>query len=577
MNLSHQWTRSGSANCGVPFGMLQIRPQMSSKKVVALVLSVGCLASTLVKGQSNYYSLRRRSLSGSPMFTDVTQRVFGGSSLSNPVQLNYGIAVTDVDNDGEFEIVVAGYDGPNLVLKYNKETSQLVNIAVNDPSSPYYNLRDPGGNAIGVAACDIDGDGNEEIYFLNTNQAYSGMATYSDKLFKLRNGKYEDILSDGINRNIASYFAGRSVACVDRNGSGRYAIYLANYARGNVGPHSLIEMDPSKSDIGRGVIALRNVGPEVGIAKFTGGRGVTIGPILNDNGRSDIFCDNENGPNFLFKNRGDGTFQDVAGLSGINDSNNHGRGLALADFNEDGNVDIVYGNWNGPHRLFIQEDVQGVKKFRNVAEGTPLEDPSPIRTVIAADFDNDGLLEVFFNNIAYRGAAPNRIFKIEPRANADPSIVELDIGDASEPQGRGTGGAVTDFDGDGKLELIVSHGESARQPLSIYKVGPGSQNAYLRVIPKTQFGAPARGARVVLITETGRRFLRVIDGGSGYLCQMEPVAHFGLGTESVASLEITWPDTSKVTLDLRGTPVNRQLIVEHPNKEMLSRQMRQEL
>lgn len=44
----------------------------------------------------------------------------------------------------------------------------------------------------------------------------AGMATYTDKLFKLRNGRWEDLLSDEVNRDVASRFAGRSVACVDR-------------------------------------------------------------------------------------------------------------------------------------------------------------------------------------------------------------------------------------------------------------------------------------------------------------------------------------------------------------------------
>lgn len=82
-----------------------------------------------------------------------------------------------------------------MVLKWNTELQQLENIAVDDPSSPYYALRDPRGNAISVVACDIDGDGREEIYFLNTNQAFSGMASYSDKLFKFRNGKYILLIS----------------------------------------------------------------------------------------------------------------------------------------------------------------------------------------------------------------------------------------------------------------------------------------------------------------------------------------------------------------------------------------------
>lgn len=88
------------------------------------------------------------------------------------------------------------YNGPNLVLKYNHTQNKLVNIAIDDINSPYFALRDRQGNAIGVTACDVDGDGREEIYFLNTNNAYSGR-TYivmfglrylirRDKIYRLR-------------------------------------------------------------------------------------------------------------------------------------------------------------------------------------------------------------------------------------------------------------------------------------------------------------------------------------------------------------------------------------------------------
>lgn len=73
---------------------------------------------------------------------------------------------------------VDSYNGPNLVLKYDKEKKRLVNIAVDNRSSPFYALRDRQGNAIGVTACDIDGDGREEIYVLNTNNAFSGTVHY---------------------------------------------------------------------------------------------------------------------------------------------------------------------------------------------------------------------------------------------------------------------------------------------------------------------------------------------------------------------------------------------------------------
>ncbi|XP_035462630.1 cartilage acidic protein 1 isoform X2 [Scophthalmus maximus] len=501
-----------------------------------------------------------------PMFSAITRTVLPPDYDNNPTQLNYGVAITDVDGDGDLEIFVAGYNGPNLVLKYDKQRKRLFNIAVDNRSSPFYALRDRQGNAIGVTACDIDGDGREEIYVLNTNNAFSGRATYSDKLFKFRNGRFEDLLNDDINehRDVANRMAGRSVACVDRKGTGRYAIYIANYASGIVGPHALIEMDEAASDLSQGVIALSSVAEQAGVNKFTGGRGVVVGPIVSQT-LSDVFCDNEYGPNFLFRNNGDGTFTDVAQQAGVEDPMQHGRGVALADFNRDGKTDIVYGNWNGPHRLYIQQNNRK-QKFKDIAS-QKFAMPSPVRTVIVADFDNDNELEVFFNNIAYRGPSANRLFRVSRREHGDPQIEELHVGEASEPEGRGTGAVATDFDGDGRLELLVSHGESAAQPLSVYKVNQGSTNSWLRVIPRTKFGAFARGAKVVVYTKKTGPHTRIIDGGSGYLCEMEPVAHFGLGKDVATNVEVYWPDGRSVARPLEPSEINSVLEIHYPRDE----------
>jgi len=252
----------------------------------------------------------------------------------------------------------------------------------------------------------------------------------------------------------------------------------------------------------------------------------------------------------------------------VSDSFEHGRGVMLSDLNKDGKIDIVYGNWNGPHRIFIQtEDDAGNIKFRNIASDEFAE-PSPIRTVIAADFDNDGNTEIFLNNIAYRGPAPNRLFQVQRGIiGQDPQLKELNVGDALEPYGRGTGGAYIDLDGDGRLELILSHGESAEQPLSIYRVNSKlsdrSDHGWLQIRVLTVQGAPARGAKVNLFTTDGTQS-SVIDAGSGYLCQMEPKAHFGLGAATPIRVEVVWPDTTMQALELGPSDINSQLTVVHP-------------
>jgi hypothetical protein len=179
--------------------------------------------------------------------------------------------------------------------------------------------------------------------------------------------------------------------------------------------------------------------------------------------------------------------------------------------------------------------------------------PSPIRTVISADFDNDGYEELFFNNMG----EPNRLFAY--RAGAWKAI---DTGEAWEPDGAGTGAAVGDLDEDGQLSLFIAHGEATVQPITLYSP-PENGHAWLRVLPLTERGAPARGAIVTLIGETQTQ-RRVIDAGSGYLCQMEPIAHFGLGENPVIKqIEVRWPDG---TIAKISSPKANQLIrVPHPS------------
>jgi hypothetical protein len=84
---------------------------------------------------------------------------------------------------------------------------------------------------------------------------------------------------------------------------------------------------------------------------------------------------------------------------------------------------------------------------------------------------------------------------------------------------------------------------------------------WLRVRPLTTTGAPARGAHVRLETDAGRQ-VRIVDGGSGYLCQSEPVAHFGLGDATPRRVTIRWPDGRERIVD--DPEPNATLDCAHP-------------
>jgi hypothetical protein len=383
---------------------------------------------------------------------------------------------------------------------------------------------------IGVAACDVDRDGYEEIYFLNTD-TYSGTKKYSDRLIDLEGNKFLDMFEIEKNKEDLNLTAGRSVVCVDRKGNGEYGLYISNYG----GPTRFYEIDDKK---------IKDKSVSLNLDKVTGGRAVVSGHILTD--RSDIFAANERGANFLLKNN-NGVFEDVAFDYRVDDVIQNGRGTALSDILYRGRLDIISGNWQGYHRAYALKDNQ----FEDIGN-SKFDKPSRIRTIISADFDNDGYDEVFMNNIA----EPNKLFRIKENGVFEEIILETGL----EPDGFGTGAAVADIDNDGILELLVSRGESKEQPLTLYKAKVDKQSKYLRIKPFNKFGAPARGATVTLLTNQ-RKHSKTIDAGSGYLCQMEPVAHYGIRkNEKNFKVEVKWTDGTKNLIKI--TSLNQTVTVK---------------
>ncbi len=451
------------------------------------------------------------------MFIDCGERIAG-----NRPHTGHGVTVTDIDGDGVFEFLVSGTGMANRVLKW--DGGRLVDIADST-------LADSAALTTCLIAGDIDGDGREEIYACS--QEHDPGEGQADRLFAPFGAHWHDLFSRPENAEVAENATGQVVACLDRTGRGRYG-----FAVGSAGdPLALYELDSR----GR----LINTAEDAGLDVAVDARALVALALVSD--RMDLFVHVDGGANCLFRNLGDGSFEEVATRRGLADPRQRGRGLAIVDAGGSGLLDLLCGVWHGSHRLFLQRAGGGF------SEEAPAEMslPSHTNSVIAADFDNDGFPELLFLN----HGQPNRLFAMRHE-----EWTAIDVGDAAEPRGLSTGAAVADIDSDGLLELLVNHG-GGHQPLSLYKAAP-NPNGWLRIQPLTAAGAPARGA-LVTCTGGGRVQRRVICAGSGYLSQMEPVAHFGLGAIRRAErIEIRWPDGAEAVI--HSVPVNRVITVPHP-------------
>ena len=161
-------------------------------------------------------------------FLNITDQI-----VENEFRLSYGVSVTDVNKDNKYDFVVTGFGFKNLALSY--KDGKLINIVNENIFSDEFR------RTIGVAACDIDKDGYEEIYFLNTD-TYSGTKKYSDRLIDLNGNKFLDMFEIEKNKEDLNLTAGRSVACVDRKGNGAYGLYVSNYG----GPTRFYEIEDKK-------------------------------------------------------------------------------------------------------------------------------------------------------------------------------------------------------------------------------------------------------------------------------------------------------------------------------------------
>mgnify|MGYP002761411082 CR=1 FL=1 len=429
-------------------------------------------------------------------FKDVSSKI-----SENGAERRYGVAVRH--NDRKPEAFVTGFGAPNQLLRW--QNGMLRDITP-EP------LQDPNTDAIGAAWCDVDQDGLEELYVLTTD-TYGGRKRFTDHLYDQTQDGWTDLFEDS---DVPNRYAGRSVAC--HYSPEGYAFFVARYG----GPMQLItEQDGELTDLA----------PRYGMDKVTGGRSIVNIPTPDG---VDLFAGNERGPNFYYERQND-TYEERADELGVFAPLQNARGVATIDIEKDDKLDLVVGNWNDYHRLYKRAD----QEFQDIAP-TTFNEPTPVRSVIAHDFDGDGSEEIFLNNIDHKNSYH------ESKGSRAP------IGEAEEPNGAGTGAAIADFNQDGHPELLIAHGESKAQPMSLYTYSDAGHHSVVR--PTWKDGSPARNARVIFKDAGG---VAAIDGGSAYLNQMAPAVYRG-GVEKVT---IQYPHGESVT-----TRVTEDSVIQGPKK-----------
>jgi hypothetical protein len=274
-----------------------------------------------------------------------------------------------------------------------------------------------------------------------------------------------------------------------------------------------------------------------------------------------LFVANDTQPNKLYRNKGDGTFTDVAMAAGVALSEagvaRAGMGVDAADYDGSGRASLVIGNFSNEMMALYHNEGNGL--FIDEAPTSTIGQTSLLTLTFACfffDYDLDGLPDVFAAN----GHVADDISAVQPKvryAEAPHIFRNLGkksfeaatskLGNALSKAVVGRGAAFGDFDGDGDLDLLQT---SNNGPARLLRNDGGNQNNLLRVrTVGTASNRDGVGSIVKIRTATGLASWNLVKTGSSYCSQSEMPLTFGLGkADKVTTLEIVWPSGKKETL-----------------------------
>ncbi|SPE26984.1 ASPIC/UnbV domain protein [Candidatus Sulfopaludibacter sp. SbA3] len=485
-----------------------------------------------------------------------------------------GVALFDYDGDGLLDIFLAnGALQPGFGKRDPRYWNRLYR---NRGNGVFEDVTAKAGVAgegysMGVAAADYDNDGHPDLFVAGVGR---------NILYHNRgDGTFEDVTAKaGIRGEPWSVAAG----WFDADGDGQLDLFVVNYVAWDA------KNEPSCRDPRSG--ALLHCHPDL----YSGL------------------------PNTLYHNNGDGTFTDVSESAGIRRYIGKGMGVAFADYDGDGRIDILVTNDTLPNFLFHNE---GNGRFREVglAAGVAVNDDGRTLSSMGVDFrdvDNDGRPDLFLTAIAHEtyplyrnlgkglfadftyrsrvGAATvattgwsNGIYDFNNDGRKDLFAVNGDLNENADavsgtsarqhslalvqrpdgtfdpvpagPAALNRGAAFGDFDNDGRIDVVISR--LGEKPALLRNItGGGNHWLGLKLIGHAS-NRDAIGATVHIRTAKGEQWNHVTTS-VGYASSSDVRVHFGLGAETRAAVEIHWP--SGAVSHVEGAPADRYLTVREP-------------
>jgi hypothetical protein len=495
-----------------------------------------------------------------------------------------GVALFDYDNDGRLDIFFANgariddpapkglipqKDGPKYSnrLYHQKEDGTFEDVTDKAGLSGT-------GYSTGVAVGDYDNDGYDDLFV----GGYGRSTLYHNN----GNGTFTDVTSRA---GVAGSGWATSSAWVDYDNDGKLDLVVARYMEWDFDDIYCGERKQGyraycHPDIFRPISILlyhndgngkfTEVSERAGVSKPLKALGVAIGDYDRD-GWPDIVIANDSVPESLFHNKGDGTFEEVAMVSGLamdgNGTTYAGMGVDFEDYNNDGWPDVVITDLANQRYALYSNSKDGSFDYASPVSGlgemTLLHSGWGIRFL---DYDNDGWKDL----VVAQSHVMDTIEVNEPHLHylEPPLLAHNELGktfaDVSAQSGEvfrqkwaGRGLATGDIDNDGRVDVVITSNDG---PAWVLRNETPTRNHWLTMkLVGVKSNRDGIGAQVEVTTETGKQYATVTTAGS-YESSSDRRVHFGLGAAtSVTQIRIRWP--SGITQMLADTKADQILVV----------------